>query len=161
MNQAELNGSAKAMVDNMAQEIGADGSFAIVTATFTTPNQPRWIAEMQAHQERCHPNMMRLETVGAQEDNILPFNQAITLINQHGDERKRIFGMTSVATPTSVEAVSQAEQCGKVAVVGLATPDAVRPYVELGCVKSVVLSNPVDLGYAAAHVLRAVADGKL
>jgi hypothetical protein len=28
-------------------------------------------------------------------------------------------------------------------------------------VKSVVLWNPVDLGYAAMHVLRAVADGTL
>ena len=29
------------------------------------------------------------------------------------------------------------------------------------CVKSVVLWNPVDLGYAAAYVLRAAADGTL
>ena len=36
-----------------------------------------------------------------------------------------------------------------------------KPYVEAGCVKSVVLWNPVDLGYAAVHVLRAVADGTL
>ena len=36
-----------------------------------------------------------------------------------------------------------------------------KPYVEKGCVKSVVLWNPVDLGYAAMQVLRAVADGTL
>ena len=42
------------------------------------------------------------------------------------------------------------------AVVGLATPNAMKPYVEKGCVKSVVLWNPVDLGYAAMQVLRAV-----
>jgi rhamnose transport system substrate-binding protein len=36
-----------------------------------------------------------------------------------------------------------------------------KPYVQADCVKSVVLWNPVDLGYAATYVLRAVADGTL
>jgi rhamnose transport system substrate-binding protein len=36
-----------------------------------------------------------------------------------------------------------------------------KPYVSKGCVKSVVLWNPVDLGYAAMYVLRAVTDGTL
>ena len=161
VNQAQFNGIAKAMVDSMAAEVGEDGAFAIVTSTFTTPNQARWIAEMQAYQSKCHPNMKWLETVEAQEDNILSFNQANTLINKYGDELKGIFGMTSVATPAAADAVTQAKQCGNIAVVGLATPNAMKPYVNDGCVKSVVLWNPVDLGYAAAYVLRAVADGTL
>ena len=41
--------SPRRMIDNMAKEIGEDGSFAIVTSTFTTPNQARWIAEMAAY----------------------------------------------------------------------------------------------------------------
>ena len=161
VNQAQFNGIGKALVDQMATEIGEDGAFAIVTSTFTTPNQARWIAEMQAYQEACHPKMKWLETVEAQEDNILSFNQASTLINKYGDELKGMFGMTSVATPASAEAVTQAKQCGNIAVVGLATPNAMKPYVAADCVKSVVLWNPVDLGYAATYVLRAVADGKL
>ena len=161
VNQAEFNGIGKAMIDSMATEIGEDGAFAIVTSTFTTPNQARWIHEMQAYQEACHPKMKWLETVEAQEDNNLSFNQATTLINKYGDELKGIFGMTSVATPASAEAVTQAGLCGKVAVVGLATPNAMKPYVSADCVKSVVLWNPVDLGYAAVYVMRAVVDGKL
>ncbi|MCR4266151.1 substrate-binding domain-containing protein [Nitratireductor sp. ZSWI3] len=161
VNQAEFNGIAKAMVDSMAAEIGEDGAFAIVTSTFTTPNQARWIAEMQAYQAKCHPDMKWLETVEAQEDNILSFNQSNTLINKYGDELKGIFGMTSVATPAAADAVTQAGKCGSIAVVGLATPNAMKPYVASDCVKSVVLWNPVDLGYAAAYVLRAAADGTL
>ena len=161
VNQAEFNGIAKAMIDSMAAEIGEEGAFAIVTSTFTTPNQARWIHEMQAYQEACHPKMKWLETVEAQEDNTLSFNQATTLINKYGDELKGLFGMTSVATPASADAVTQANLCGKVAVVGLATPNAMKPYVNADCVKSVVLWNPVDLGYAAVEVMRAVVDGKL
>src|SRR5439155_18333949 len=161
VNQAEFNGIAKALIDNMAKEIGEEASFAIVTSTFTTPNQARWIAEMAAYAEKCHPKLKWLETVEAQEDNVLSFNQATTLINKYGDDLKGIFGMTSVATPASAEAVTQAGKCGQVAVIGLATPNAMKPYVNKDCVKSVVLWNPVDLGYAAVHVLRAVADGTL
>lgn len=161
VNQAEFNGIAKALVDSMAAEIGGEGGIAIVTSTFTTPNQARWIAEMAAYAEKCHPKLKWLETVEAQEDNNLSFNQATTLINKYGDDLKGIFGMTSVATPASAEAVTQASKCGKISVVGLATPNAMKPYVEKDCVKSVVLWNPVDLGYAAMQVLRAVADGSL
>ena len=160
INQAQFNGIAKAMIDSMAKEVGEDGSFAIVTSTFTTPNQARWISEMAAYQAKCHPKMKWLETVEAQEDNILSFNQANTLINKYGNELKGIFGMTSVATPAAADAVTQAKMCGKVAVIGLATPNAMKPYVASDCVKSVVLWNPVDLGYAAAYVLRAAADGR-
>ena len=161
VNQAEFNGIGKAMIDSMAKEIGEDKGFAIVTSTFTTPNQARWIAEMQAYAAKCHPKLKWLETVEAQEDNVLSFNQATTLINKYGDQLAGLFGMTSVATPASAEAVTKAKLCGKVAVVGLATPNAMKPYVNAGCVKSVVLWNPVDLGYAATYVLRAVVDGKL
>src|SRR4051794_15659842 len=161
VNQAQFNGIAKAMVDAMAKEVGEDKGFAIVTSTFTTPNQARWIAEMSAYAAKCHPKLKWLETVEAQEDNVLSFNQATTLINKHGDKLSGLFGMTSVATPASAEAVTQAGKCGSIAVVGLATPNAMKPYVEKGCVKSVVLWNPVDLGYAAMQVLRAVADGDL
>ncbi len=102
-----------------------------------------------------------LETVEAQEDNILSFNQATTLINKYGEDLDGLFSMTSVATPALAEAVTQSDLCGEVAVIGLATPNAMKPYVELDCVKSVVLWNPADLGYAAVHVMRAAADGKL
>jgi rhamnose transport system substrate-binding protein len=161
VNQAEFNGIGKAMIDAIVAEIGEDGSFGIVTSTFTTPNQARWIAEMWAYSEQCYPDLEWLETVEAQEDNILSFNQATTLINKYGDDLDGLFGMTSVATPASAEAVTQAGLCGEVAVVGLATPNAMKPYVAADCVKSVVLWNPVDLGYAAVQVMRAVVDGKL
>jgi ABC-type sugar transport system substrate-binding protein len=161
VNQAQFNGIAKAMIDSLAKEKGEEASFGIVTSTFTTPNQARWIAEMQAYQAKCHPKMKWLETVEAQEDNNLSFNQATTLINKYGDKLQGLLGMTSVATPASAEAVTKAKLCGKVAVVGLATPNAMKPYVASDCVKSVVLWNPIDLGYAAAYVLRDVVDGKL
>jgi rhamnose transport system substrate-binding protein len=161
VNQAEFNGIGKALMDAIVAEIGEDGSFAIVTSTFTTPNQARWIAEMWAYSQDCYPSVEWLETVEAQEDANLSFNQATTLLNKYGEDLDGLFGMTSVATPASADAVTQAGLCGEVAVVGLATPNAMKPYVASDCVKSVVLWNPVDLGYAAVYAMRAAVDGTL
>jgi len=161
VNPATPNGVAKSLIDTLAKEIGPDGSFAIVTSTFTTPNQARWISEMSAYQAKCYPKMTWLETVEAQEDNILSFNQANTLINKYGSDMKGIIGMTSVATPAAADAVTQAGQCGKISVVGLATPNPMKPYIKAGCVKSAVLWSTTDLGYAAMEALRASADGTL
>lgn len=161
VNPAQFNGVAKTLMDRLAGQIGEDGSFAIVTSTFTTPNQARWIAEMEAYQAKCYPEMEWLETVEAQEDNILSFNQATTLINKYGEDMDGIVGMTSVATPAAGEAVTQAGLCGEISVIGLATPNAVRPYIKSGCMADAVLWSPVDMGYAALQVLRAASDGTL
>ncbi len=160
VNQAEFNGIAKALVDSLADQMGEDASFGIVTSTFTTPNQARWIAEMWAYAGECYPDLTWLETLEAQEDAVLSFQQAQTLINKYGEDLDGIFAMTSVATPASADAVQQAELCEDVAVVGLATPNGMKPYVNSDCVRDVVLWNPVDLGYAAVYVMRAVIDGE-
>ena len=159
VNQAEFNGIAKALVDSLADQMGEDASFGIVTSTFTTPNQARWIAEMWAYASECFPDLNWLETLEAQEDAVLSFQQAQTLINKYGEDIDGIFAMTSVATPNSADAVQQAGLCEDIAVVGLATPNGMKPYVNAGCVRDVILWNPVDLGYAAAYVMRAVVDG--
>lgn len=161
VNQAEFNGIGKAMIDSLAAEKGEDASFGIVTSTFTSPNQARWISEMWAYAAKCYPEMTWLETLEAQEDAVLSFNQANTLINKYGEDLDGILGMTSVATPSSADAVTQAGLCGEVALVGLATPNAMKDYVNDGCVQSVVLWNPVDLGYAAVYAMRAMVDGEL
>jgi hypothetical protein len=91
-------------------------------------------------------------------DNILSFNEANTLMNKYGGDLKGIFGMTTVTTPAAAEAVTQAGKCGKIAVVGWATHN-MKPYVNAGCVPSVVLRNPIDVCYAAGYAMRASIDG--
>ncbi len=160
VNQAEFNGIGKALIDSLVDQKGEDASFGIVTSTFTTPNQARWVSEMWAYATECYPDLDWLETLEAQEDAGLSFQQAQTLVNKYGEDIDGIIGLTSVATPASADAVNQAGVCEDVAVVGLALPNAMKPYVSTGCVRDVILWNPVDLGYAALYVLRAVVDGE-
>jgi rhamnose transport system substrate-binding protein len=178
VNQAPFNQIAKAKADAMHAEIGDEGAFAIVTSSFTAPNQGRWIAEMQDYMAKCYPKMKWLETVESQEDQNQAFQQTQTLINKYGPDMDGVFGMSSVAFPGAADAVAQAKLCptdaaadfkapddaSAVHVVGLSTPNQMKEFVtgtKAGCVKSVVLWNPVDLGYAAVYVMRAVVDGDL
>lgn len=161
VNRAEPAGIAKALVDVLADEIGGSGGFAIVTSRFEAPLQARWIAEMAAYAARCHPELTWLGTAEGNEDGALSARQVSLLIRRHGAALNGVVTLTNFATPAAAEAVTQAGKCGAVAVVGMATPNVMKPHIASGCVRSVVLWNPVDLGYAALYVLRAAADGTL
>lgn len=161
INRAEPAGIARALVEALVDEIGEDGGFAIVTSRFAAPVQARWIAEMAAYAARCHPEMRWLGTTEGNEDGALSARQVSLLIRRHGAALNGVVTLTNFATPAAAEAVTQAGKCGDVAVVGTATPNVMKPHIASGCVRSVVLWNPVDLGYAALYVLRAAADGAL
>jgi len=93
-----------------------DRKLRIFTSTFTTPNQARWIARWRLRRQ-VPPKMKWLETVEAQEDNVLSFNQATTLINStvhlkgtlRNDQRRyaRRRGSSHAA-----------KKCGQLAVIG-------------------------------------------
>jgi rhamnose transport system substrate-binding protein len=74
---------------------------------------------------------------------------------------KGIWGITSVAFPGVAQAVDRAGKRGQIAVVGLSTPKEMAPYVDSGTVKTVILWNPVDLGYLTVYAAHAIATGKL
>ena len=161
VNQATFNGMAKALVDSMVEEVGADGSVAIITSSLTAPNQNRWISEMLAYSEKCYPDLNYLETVPSEEDQQLAFQRAQELVNKYGTDLDGIFAMSSVAAPGGADALTQMGVCEDTVVIGISTPNQMRPFVKNGCAPKVVLWNPVDLGYATVYVMRAVVDGTL
>jgi len=72
-----------------------------------------------------------------------------------------IVAPTVVALPKVAEAVEQAGLTGKIVVTGLSTPNDMKQFVKRGTVKTVVLWNPVDLGYLAVYVAQASLAGTL
>ena len=55
IKQAEPNAIAKAMIDRLVTEQGEEAEFGIVTSSFSSPNQARWIAEMEAYAREVLP----------------------------------------------------------------------------------------------------------
>jgi rhamnose transport system substrate-binding protein len=161
VNPAPYNAVAKALIDTVVNQAGENARFGLLTGTFATPNQARWIAEMWAYAEACHPGLQWVETVEVQEDDIVAFNQATTLLTKYGADLDALISVSTVGTPNVAEALTQAGLCGSKVITGLALPSDLQPYVNDGCVQSVVLWNPLELGYASVYALRAAVDGVL
>jgi rhamnose transport system substrate-binding protein len=100
------------------------------------------------------------------ENRTLGITRAKTLIDKNKDELKGIIGLTSVAVPAAAEAVRQKVRegqikKGQVKVVGVSTPKDMRDYVHDGTVNTVVLWNPIDLGYLTVYVADWVREKKM
>lgn len=158
---AAYNAVAKALIDNFVEQAGPDAGVAILTPAFDSPQAARWIAEMWAYADQCYPELEWLETLETQDESVLAYNQAAILFREYAGDLGGIISVATTATPNAAEAVTQAGVCDRVTLVGLATPNEMRPYIERGCVQSAVLWDPVDVGYAAVQVMRAVVDGDL
>jgi rhamnose transport system substrate-binding protein len=160
VQQATPDGIAKALIDSMVAEVGKNADIAIVTSSLTAPNQNEWIAEMKKYIAAQGLKLNIATILPSEEDQQLAFKATGQIVKAYPNV-KGIIGLSSVAFPGAADAITQANLIGKIAVTGLSTPNQMKPFVKSGCVKSVVLWNPVDLGYAAIYAMRAVVDGKI
>jgi rhamnose transport system substrate-binding protein len=160
VNQVDFQAFSETMVDLIAQNVGENAKVAIVTSSLTAPNQNKWIEYIKARMQNKYPKMKLLDIRPSEEDQNLAFTVTQDLMKAY-PEMNAIIGLSSVAFPGAADAVSQAGKAAKIYVTGGSTPKAMKKFVNSGDVKHVVLWNPVDLGYAAVYVARALADGKL
>jgi rhamnose transport system substrate-binding protein len=160
LQQCTPDGVAKALIDALVAEIGQDAEFAIVTSSTTAAGQNAWIAEIKKYIPAAGLKLNLVTVLPAEEDQQLAFKVTGQIVKAY-PKVKGIIGLSSVAGPGVADAITSANLIGKIAVIGLSTPNQMKPFVHNGCVKSVVLWNPIDLGYASAYAMRAVVDGKL
>lgn len=162
VNMATYDAVARAMVDAMAEELGpnADGKVGILTSSIQAPNQSEWAKRLKAYAKEKYPAMRLLAETEHGEDRDLGVTRAKSLIQANPD-LKGIIGLTSVAVPAAAEAVRQEGKKGQVKVTGVSTPKDMRDYVKDGTVNTVVLWNPVDLGYLSVHVAHLLRQGKV
>jgi rhamnose transport system substrate-binding protein len=160
IQQATPEGIGKALIDSLVAEVGKEADIAIVTSSLTAPNQNAWIAEMKKYISAQGLKLNIVTILPSEEDQQQAFKVTGQILKAYPNV-KGIIGLSSVAFPGAADAITQANLIGKIAVTGLSTPNQMKPFVKSGCVKSVILWNPVDLGYAAIYAMRAVVDGKL
>jgi rhamnose transport system substrate-binding protein len=160
VNQVNFDDFGFTMVDLVAKNVGEDAKIGIVTSSLTAPNQNKWIEYIKQRIADKYPKMKILDIRPSEEDQNLAFTVTQDLMKAYPD-MNAVLGLSSVAFPGAADAVSQANKCDKIYVTGGSTPKAMKKFVKSGCVKDVVLWNPVDLGYATVYAARAVADGKL
>ncbi len=137
---------ANTVIDQLAKAIGGKGDVAFVSGGPTATNLNAWIALMKQRLAAKYPAMKLVSIQYAGED----INQATQVTGQllsAYPQLKGVVGVNSTAVPGAAQAVLRAGLSGKVAVTGVTDPNSIRPFILNGTVKSVVLWNPISLGY--------------
>ena len=159
LNQATFEGMGRTFVEMMVRSAGtAEGDFLIVTAVLTAPNQNRWIEELKKYAAEMYPNMNFPAILPGDED--LEKSKNVTLNYLQGNpETVGVYTVTGIATPGVIEAVKQLGMEDSVAVTGLGVPSLIRPYLKDGSLKEAALWSPIDIGYGAIYMAKALHDG--
>ena len=161
VNQGTFTLIGAALIDVVAEQAGPTARFAIVSADPGAFNQNSWIAAMKAQVQAHYPKMQLVDVRYGYDRPADSFSVAQDLINKFRGKLDAIIAPTSVALPKVAEAVEQAGLAGKIVVTGLSTPNDMKPFVKKGTVKTVVLWNPVDLGYLSVYVAQQTVAGTL
>jgi len=161
VNQATFSPAGAALVDVVAEQAGASARIAVVSTDPGAFSQNSWIAAMKAQMQAKYPKMQLADIGYGLGKPAESFSAAQDLINKFRGQLDAIVAPTVVALPKVAEAVEQAGLSGKIVVTGMATPNQMKEFVKRGTVKTVVLWNPVDLGYLAIYAAQASLAGTL
>jgi ABC-type sugar transport system substrate-binding protein len=160
VNQATPEGIAHSLMDEAARLTGAQGEFAIISASLTASNQREWQKHIEARQAEKYPNM-KLVAVRPCDDLKDKAQAEATALMGANPNLKLLMAICSPAVPGAAEAVKQAGKTGQVHVMGLGLPNENRRYVKEGVTESVILWKTEDLGYLTVHAAAALAHGTL
>jgi rhamnose transport system permease protein len=160
INQATPKGIGHALMDEAARILGGRGKFAIITASLTAGNQNTWLEHIRARLKEKHPQVeLAAEPFPCDDKQELAFTRAQEILKVYPDV-KVIMAICSPGVPGAAEAVKQSGR-GDVKVMGLALPNACKPYIREGVIDCFILWNTKDLGYVTLHAAAALARGAL
>lgn len=146
------------LADAMAKDIGGKGEIAIITTSFTAPNQNKWIEAIKKTLAEKYKGVTIVDTRAAGESTEKSFKTAQDLIKSKPTLRGIIvLGVPNV--PGAIDAVKQAGKAGKIAVIGNATPNMMRAYIKEGTISSTLLWSAPDHGYLTTYAAHALLSG--
>jgi rhamnose transport system substrate-binding protein len=160
-NQASSEMIGRSEVQMLAKEIDYKGDIAILSATPNATNQNTWIGFMKDELKNPEYKDMKLITVAyGNDDDQKSFTETQGLIEAYPNLRG-IISPTTVGIAAAARYLSSSPNKGKIALVGLGTPNQMRRFVKDGTVKEFALWNPADLGYLAAYAAAQLASGNI
>jgi rhamnose transport system substrate-binding protein len=160
VNLVDFQEFGSRLVDAVVRQAGAKGDIAVITTTFTAPNQSSWIAAMKQTIVRQHPGLRIVDVRPAGESTEQAYRVARDLLKSE-PALKAIVALGAPNLPGAAQAVRDAGAVGRVAVIGNSTPNLMRKYLKDGTVHSVLLWNAPDHGYLTVYAARQLARGGL
>lgn len=161
VNQSSDELIGRTLVEMISEQIGGEGTFAVLSATPNATNQNSWIAAMEeVLAEEEYADLELVDTVYGNDDDLQSFQEMQGLMQSHPD-LDGVVSPTTVGIAAAARYVSDSEYKGEVAITGLGTPNQMREFVEDGTVESFALWNPEELGYLAGHAGAALSAGRI
>jgi len=159
VNQATAEGIGTAIMDALAEAMGGEGKYAIVSCGQTAANLNSWIEVEKKVNAEKYPDMELVDVVYAGEDEPRAVSMAKDLINAHPD-LKGLIGQCTSSAPAVAKAVRETGKIGQVFTVGLGTPQAMKDYLADGSSSASILWDVENLGYLTAWAGWKVSQGE-
>lgn len=158
-----LNPSETGLIGETIIKLAADylpegGDVAILSAASTATNQNAWIEAAKAVLPEKFPNINLVAVVYGDDDSVKSTDEAKGLIASYPD-LKAIIAPTTVGVVAAAQVVTDQNLIGKINVTGLALPSEFKQFIDNGASQAVALWNPIDLGYSAVYLAKALVDG--
>ncbi len=160
VNLVDFEAFGAQLVEAMSREIGPKGDIAVVTTSFTAPNQTSWIDAMKRAIYARYPGLRIVDVRPAGEST----EEAYRIAQDYLKSLPGLKGIVALGAPNLpgvARAVRDAGRAGKIAVVGNSTPNLMREFLKDGTVRTVLLWNAPDHGYLTVHAARQLVLGRL
>ena len=138
LNQADTGKIGDQMLASLADMIGGEGEFAILSSTQTAVNQNAWIASIKDKLANdAKYSKMKLVTVAYGEEKADVNAQKAKELVQAYPNLKGIIVPAGIGLPAAAEALSQSGDLGRVKISGLGPVTLVKQYIDTGNVQDV------------------------
>jgi rhamnose transport system substrate-binding protein len=159
VNQVDEKTLGETLIDDLAQQMGEEGEWAIAIASLDAANLNTWRRFAEARAKEKYPKLKLVTTEVTKEDENFAREKVATILNAYPN-LKGIIAFDSNSVPGSCEAVKRAGKVGKVAIVGNSTPNKMRPYIKEGVLQSFYLWDPRALGSLTLALAKVLIDGQ-
>ena len=150
VNLVDFDEFGSQIVEAMTAQTGPRADIAIITTSFTAPNQSSWIAAIKKYIYARYPGLHIADIRPAGEST----EQAYRIAQDYLKTMPTLKGIIVLGAPNPpgvARAVKEAGLAGKIAVVGNSTPNLMRSYLKDGTVKNVLLWSAPDHGYLTVY----------
>ncbi|MBO9588224.1 rhamnose ABC transporter substrate-binding protein [Devosia sp.] len=159
LNPSDIGLIGETIIKLAADYLPEGGDVAILSAASTATNQNAWIEAAKAVIPEKFPNINLVATVYGDDDSVKSTEEARGLIAAYPD-LKAIIAPTTVGVVAAAQVVTDQNLIGKINVTGLALPSEFKQFIDNGASQAVALWNPIDLGYSAVYLAKALVDGQ-
>ena len=161
VNQVKGESLAEMMLVSMADLIGAEGEFAILSSTPTATNQNAWIDIMKGMlaNDAKYSKMKLVQVAYGEESEQVNQQQALALA-QAFPNLKGIIVPAGIGLPAAARALEEAGLIDRVKLTGLAPATFMKKYIDAGQAQD-IWWNVTDLGYLTYYAAQATAMCKI